>query len=120
MLNAQRLPIAAMVLLVGVGTVAQAYAVSHEAELSRSSGQLWYVCFSYAVAWWVEVDRRARSISAPFEYAAFVFFIWPLLAPYYRYQSRRWRGLALGIGLIVFSSVPDIVGKAMYYYYGGE
>src|SRR5258708_1990052 len=63
-LPAQRLPIAAMALLVGIGTVAEVYAVSRGAEISRGAGQLWYVCFSYAVAWWVEIDRKAKAISA--------------------------------------------------------
>jgi hypothetical protein len=67
------------------------------------------------VAWWVEGDRKAKGISAPFEYSAFMFFVWPVLAPYYLFKSRRWRGLALGLGLIVFSSIPDIVAIAIYY-----
>ena len=70
-----RLPIAAMALLVGIGTVAQAYAVSRGADISRSAAHLWYVCFSYSVAWWVEGDRKAKGISAPFEYSAFMFFV---------------------------------------------
>jgi hypothetical protein len=114
-LPAQRLPIAAMALLVGIGTVAEVYAVSRGAEISRGAGQLWYVCFSYAVAWWVEIDRKAKAIGAPFEYSAFMFFVWPLLAPYYLFKSRHWRGLALGLGLIVFSSIPDIVALSIYY-----
>jgi hypothetical protein len=111
----QRLPIAAMALLVGVGTVAEIYAASRGAEISRNAGQLWYVCFSYAVAWWIEIDRKAKTIGAPFEYSAFMFFSWPLLAPYYLFKSRRWRGLALGLGLIVFSFIPDIAAFSIYY-----
>src|SRR5712671_2836778 len=86
-LRSQRLPIAAMALLVGTGTVAQAYAASRGADISRSAMHLWYVCFSYSVAWWVEIDRKAKGIGAPFEYSAFMFFVWPLLAPYYLFKS---------------------------------
>jgi hypothetical protein len=104
-----------MALLVGTGTVAQAYAASRGADISRSAMHLWYVCFSYSVAWWVEIDRKAKGIGAPFEYSAFMFFVWPLLAPYYLFKSRHWRGLALGLGLIALSSIPDIVAITVYY-----
>jgi hypothetical protein len=107
-----------MALLVAVGAMAQAYAVVRGADLSRSTAQLWYFSFSYSVAWWVEIDRKAKSIHAPFEYSAFMFFVWPILAPYYLFQSRRWRGLAMGLGLIVFSSIPDITAFAIYYLLG--
>lgn len=107
-------PIGMMVVLVVVGATAQAYATVRGIDLSRSSGQLWHFTFSYAVALWVEFDRRSRNIFAPFEYSAFMFFAWPILAPCYLYQSRRWRGLALGIGLVLFSSIPDLVSIAIY------
>ena len=103
-----------------MGTFAQGYAVSVGADVSRSSSQLWFFSFSYCVAWWVELDRRAKGISAPFEYSAFMFFAWPILAPYYLYQSRRWRGLALGIGLLMLASIPDLAAIAVYYLLGGE
>ncbi len=107
-----------MVLLVALGTTVQTYVQLDGGQISRTSGYLWYVCFSYTVAWWVEIDRRAKNIGAPFEYAAFMFFVWPLLAPYYLFKSRRWRGVALGAGLIMFSSIPDFVSVAVYYWFG--
>src|SRR5262249_44581924 len=113
-LSARRLPIAAMAVLVGVGAIGYAYAEVHGADISRGSGQIWYFCFSYSVAWWVEVDRRAKGITAPFEYAAFMFFAWPLLAPYYLFRCRGWRGLALGLGLVLLSYVPYAVALSVY------
>jgi hypothetical protein len=113
-MTAQRLPIAAMVLLVSVGAVGHAYAVFRGADISRGSGQLWYFCFSYCVAWWVDIDRRARGISTPFEYSAFMFFAWPLLVPYYLFKCSRWKGLALGLGLILLSYVPNVVALTVY------
>jgi hypothetical protein len=103
-----------------IGTAAQVFATFQGGELSRSTGQLWYFTFSYAVAGWVEMDRKERSIRAPFEYSAFMFFIWPVLAPYYLFRSRRWRGFALGIGLIILASVPDLAAIAVYYLSGDE
>jgi hypothetical protein len=112
---AHRLPVIAIGLLVLTGAWMQMYAVSKGADISRSTGQIWYFCFSYAVAWWVEIDRRCKGIGAPFEYSAFMFFVWPILAPYYLFTSRRWRGLVLGIALVALSLVPDVAAAALYY-----
>jgi len=114
-LPAHRLPVVAIAVLVGVGAIGHAYAVFRGADISRGSGELWYYCFSYSVAWWVEVDRKAKRITAPFEYSAFMFFAWPLLAPWYFFKCRRWRGFALGVGLILLSYVPYAVAVAVYY-----
>ena len=114
------LPIYAIALIVGIGAVTEAYAASRGAGLSRTAAELWYVCFSYSVAWWVELDRKARGIAAPLEYAAFMFFAWPLLAPYYLFRSRRWRGLALGLGLILLSTMPDLMAMAAYLLLSGQ
>jgi len=113
--SARRLPIAAMALLVGLGAIGHVYAEVRGADISRTSGQLWYFCYSYSVVWWVETDRRAKGVTAPFEYSAFMFFGWPLLAPYYLFKCRRWRGLALGLGLILLSYVPYVAALAVYY-----
>jgi hypothetical protein len=112
---AHRLPVLAIALLVLAGVGMQIYVVSQGADISRSTGQLWYVCFSYAIAWWVEIDRRWKGIDAPFEYSAFMFFVWPILAPHYLFTSRRWRGLALGIALIALSQAPDVAAATLYY-----
>ena len=114
MLRIHHVPIAVMALLAGMGAAAQAYAISHGGDISRGAGSLWYVCFSYSVAWWVEIDRKARCIGAAFEYSAFMFFAWPLLAPYHLFETRRWRGLALGFGLIALASLPDIAAIVVY------
>jgi len=95
-------------LVVAIGSVANVYAMLRGVELSRGTAWLYYLTLSYVVAWWIEADRKSRGIPAPFEYGAFAFFVWPLLAPYYLIQSRGWRGLAVAAGLLVFCSLPDI------------
>lgn len=116
-MSARSVPLTALALLVVVGTAVQAFATLQGEEISRSTGELWYFTFSYAVAVWVETDRKVRNIPAPFEYSAFMFFAWPALAPYYLFQSRRWRGFALGVGLIVLTYVPYFAAVAVYYLY---
>lgn len=96
-----------MVILVAIGSAINAFAASRGGELSPGSSYLWYATFSYVVALAVEADRKSRKLSAPYEYGALVFFAWPAVVPYYLFTVRKWRGLALGLGLILFSCIPD-------------
>ena len=119
-MSARHLPLVAIALLVVLGTAVQAFATLQGGDLSRSTGNLWYFTFSYAVVCWLEPDRRARNIPAPFEYSAFMFFAWPVLAPYYLFKSRRWRGLAMGLGLLALNMLPGLASYAIYYLWDGE
>ena len=38
---------------------------------------LFYVGVGVVMIWWVYLDRRGRRISLPFEFEAFVYFLWP-------------------------------------------
>ncbi len=71
---------------------------------------LYNVTFALLVAWFVESDRRLRHIDAPYEHAAFVFFLWPVLLPVYMFRARRWHGVTLAIGVLFASEVPTLVG----------
>jgi len=89
-------------------TCAQAYMASHGDWLSESTSKLSYFTLSLLIALLIERDRMVRGRTAPFEFAAFVFFAWPLIAPYYFFSVMRWRGLAIGLGLVLLAMLPDI------------
>ena len=108
-------PITFINLLVMVGVLYEVFITYRGAEISESSNYLWMACFSFCVAWWIESDRKTRAISAPFEYQAFVFFLWPIAAPYYLFQTRRWRGFFQGIGLFCYSCLPGIAAFITYW-----
>jgi hypothetical protein len=112
------LPILGLVALVVLGIVFEVFLTYRGAELSESSNYLWTVCFSYCVAWWIELDRKSKAIPAPFEYQAFVFFLWPVAAPYYLFQTRKWRGLLQGAGLIVLCCLPAVAALVTYLFTG--
>jgi hypothetical protein len=107
--------LAIMVVLVVIASAMHAFVVSRGGELSGGAGYLWYATFSYLVALAIEADRKSRQLAAPFEYGAFVFFAWPVAVPYYLFKVRGWRGLALGLGLILFASIPDFIAIATYF-----
>jgi hypothetical protein len=72
---------------------------AHRASVPQATELLWSFEFSLILTWWVQVDRRARGFSVPYEFEVFVFFGWPVVVPYYLYRSRGRRGLLLGAGI---------------------
>lgn len=109
-----------LALLVLLGSIASIAATYEGTDISSTSSLLWTGCFSYCVAWWIERDRKSRAVAAPFEYQAFVFFLWPIAAPHYLFKTRGWRGLFLGIGLVFLSLLPTIAAVLTYFAMGGE
>jgi len=89
--------------------------ISHGGESSEAASWLSGAVFGFAAAWWVEVDRRQYAVSAPFEYAAFVFFLWPVAVPYHLIKTRGWNGVALGLAFLVLAFSPFFVGMVAYF-----
>jgi len=48
-------------------------------------------------------DARDQRYRAPYDFDSLVFFLWPVLAPIYLFQTRGWRGIGiLGLFVVVF------------------
>lgn len=90
-------------------TCGQAFMALHDGWLSETTSGLSYFILSFLIALLIDGDRKIRGRSAPFEYAAFVFFAWPIIAPYYFFSVLRWRGLVIGFGLLLLALMPDLV-----------
>jgi hypothetical protein len=71
---------------------------------------LWSYGCGLIVAWWVAEDRRKSNYSAPFEFEAAMFFVWPVLLPYYFYQTRGGKGVLLTIAVYGLVFGPVFVG----------
>jgi hypothetical protein len=84
-------------------------------DVPLTTESLWILSFGVTVMWWVHSDRRARGFGAPFEFDAFVFFLWPILVPYYLYRTRGRAGLALAVGVGLLYLVPAIAAWAVYF-----
>jgi hypothetical protein len=108
------LPIVGLAILTIIVSTYSAIAGYRGAEPSDQSSYLWAFGFSLFVAWWVEADRKLRAISAPFEYAAAVFFAWPILLPLYLYKSRGAKGLVCGISIVLGYSIPFLVEYGIF------
>src|SRR5512139_3407131 len=111
-------PLVGLVTLLTVATVFAVAIVMKSGEMSDSSVMLYNVSFSYLMAWGVELDRKALGRAAPFEYAAFMFFLWWVMLPVYLFQTRRWRGLAIAFSVFIVSSLPTFAALGVYALYG--
>ena len=77
--------------------------------MSRTTELLWGFEFGFILAGWVSVDRRVRGFNVPYEFDAFVFFIWPFVVPYYLYRTRGGRGLLFAACIYIFYLTPHVV-----------
>jgi hypothetical protein len=111
-------PIVGLVALLTVATIFAVTIKMDGGQISRSSSTLYNASFAYLMALGVEFDRKALGRTAPFEYSAFMFFLWWVLLPVYLFQTRRWRGLALALVLLIISSLPTFVALGVYAAYG--
>lgn len=107
-------PLVGLIVLLTVATIFAVRIQMDGGEISRSSATLYNASFAYLVALGVEFDRKALGRAAPFEYSAFVFFLWWALLPVYLFQTRRWRGIAIAVSLLLISSLPSFVALAVY------
>jgi hypothetical protein len=76
--------------------------------------RLWGFVVGVLVAWWVYSDRRARGVGMPWEFEAFVVFLWPIVVPYYLYRTRGWYGLVLGVGFWLLFLAPALLFAVTY------
>ena len=78
---------------------------SHQTEVPGAIGGLWQFGLALILIVWLRGDRRAREFAVPYEFDAFVFWGWLLVAPYYLYRTRGRRGILMGVavwGLYIF------------------
>lgn len=83
-------------------------------NVPRDTEWLWGFCMALTLASWVYADRRAKNFAAPYEFEAFVFFMWPVAVPYYLYRTRGVRGLVIGAGLWGLYAAPFLVAYLVY------
>src|SRR5437868_15414453 len=81
---------------------------------SEASMVLYNFAFALIVVYAVDGDRRERALAMPYEYNAFLFFLWPVALPIYLFQTRRWLGLTIGVGTLMLSEVPSLAAIAVY------
>ena len=84
---------------------------------SREAENLMSWAFALMLAHWCLADAKRRGYHRPYEFGAFLFFLWPVVLPAYLLHTRGWRGLPLCAGLFVLALLPWLSGAAAYYAY---
>ena len=114
------IPILGLCVLALLVSIYSVLAVIHGVEASDQSEYIWTFGFSLFIAWWVELDRRSYGYAAPFEFPALVFFVWPIVVPYYLYKTRGRRGLLWAAWVMLFFILPFLIALMTYVVLGRE
>ena len=62
-------------------------------DLPGRTGLLASWSLSLVVSSWVVADARKRGVRFCYDYDSLLFFAWPVVAPVYLFQTRRWKGI---------------------------
>lgn len=88
-----------------------------EQYVSPSTDYLWMLVFALLVAGWTLKEPKHKDFDAPFEFGAFVYFVWPLVLPYYLWKTRGSEGGVLFFGFVGLYYLPFLSGLMAYVFY---
>lgn len=88
-----------------------------EQDVSATTDLLWIFVFAALVAIWTTKEPKFKIFSPPFEFGAFVYFLWPVVLPYYLCKTRGSEGLVLFVGFVALYYIPFLSGLLAYVYY---
>ena len=72
------------------------------AQIPPRADLLISLTFALLIAFWVVLDARRRQRQMGYGFPALVFFIWPIFAPIYLFQTR---GLRAFLSLLAFAAM---------------
>ena len=107
-------PIAWLVAITVMMTIGNTWLTYADVDSPGYATHMWPFVFGLLLAWWAHADRRARGMGMPFEFEAFVVFLWPIALPYYMFRTRGWWGLPLGLGSWLLYTLPSIVPAVVF------
>lgn len=71
--------------------------------------------FALMVALWCLDDAKKYNFHRPYEFGAFIFFLWPIVLPAYLIHTRGWRGTLVFLAFLFIALLPYICGWISYY-----
>ncbi|MCX6899987.1 MAG: hypothetical protein NT105_14980 [Verrucomicrobia bacterium] len=109
----KRITVAIMWLLMIVSAALEACSDAYGVKLSAFADHAGRIAFSILMVSWVYADASLRQRSLCYDYDTFLFFAWPVLVPYYLFQTRGVRGFLpllyfAGMGLSVWFVVSAV------------
>src|SRR5688572_16239471 len=82
----------------GVATAVSPYSP----ELEMRADAVSRVALGLVIALWVVADARKRGRQLCYDYDSFAYFAWPILVPFYLFQTRGWRAF---LTLLCFAGI---------------
>lgn len=79
-------------------------------QISKSADLVATFTFPFIVALWVGHDARRHQRPLGYGYTALVFFLWPILAPIYLFQTRGIKAILTLIAFAVLSLITLSLG----------
>jgi hypothetical protein len=74
------------------------------------------VCaFSLMLALWCLQDAKEQRFHRPYEFGAFLFFVWPFVLPAYLIRTRGWRGVPIFLVFLFLAYLPGLCGWLCFY-----
>jgi hypothetical protein len=78
-----------------------------------------YLLFERAVIWlllglWLATDAKRLGIAWVNRIGPFVYLIWPILVPYYLWQTRRFKGILPVLAFAAVFLITTAIGSVVY------
>ncbi len=106
-----------MLFLSAIYSTLQVYLNVQQIEVSASTATLWMFVFAMLIAFWANKEPKQKEFEGTFEFPALVYFVWPIVMPYYLVKTRGLEGLVVYMGFIAIYFSPDIMGWVAYLNY---
>jgi hypothetical protein len=101
-----RCPIAWFCVVLLVGATQRCFPDAWDASAWRRIGFLENAAFGFLAAWFVAIDTRKAKDFWPTDHM----MVWSLpLFPYYLLTTRKWKGLAILVGLVVGLYLANLI-----------
>lgn len=71
--------------------------------------------YSLILTLWCMDDAKERRFHRPYEFGAFLLFVWPFVLPAYLIRTRGWRGVPMFLIFLFLALLPAICGWVSFY-----
>ncbi len=84
-------------------------------DVSIESESIGYTALLLSISWWIYEDAKKQEYWGAQQAGAFIIYLWPIILPIYLFQTRRWKGLMILIGILTLIIMPWTLGWIAYY-----
>lgn len=83
---------------------------------SNATSLLWTGVFASIVALWANNDAKNKDIYKPYDYAYFIFLLWPFALPYHLIKIHGTDGLVMFFGFVFLYVLPYVTEMLTWVY----